>query len=818
MNFLRLLSRLFINSTLLRLQQHFPSATLQHLPHNLNNTTKMATEDTAKHMANYAVNKWGDIAQPRPPRENAFSSVTPLSDFKTWWKSIPPTGMADNVTRNEEVRHKQTVFERGGRKYEGFPQGKFNGQHQTPVNGYLKRYLTKLKSKSSRAQAKAADVFPARDTRRIVGEEHVDDERMHVDEHSLKEEVMGDDEPMAEEPMGSESENNDPVDDEAVMDDNAYQGSEDEADGDEDEEGADRRRRVQRSEMREVTPAERDRLRALLLGTRPLVAEGIANARSNHATSIRGLDPAITIPNLEHPGLRLTPHQLEAVGVWESMERQGRGVILGDDMGLGKTAVTAAVIQRTVDRANRAKRSILIGLVLPNSLIEKWKEFLRNSKTIRVCDYSNPSMRALSPTDIKRQFDLIIIPAGQLQHAMEILTRNFCHSRAIQEGFADEVARLLKKPLDTNAPYNEDILSMDLDQLIIDEAQSIKNPDTNLATAMRSLPARSRVALTSTPLQNRADEFGALLTFVRHRPFGNPNLFKSAFLDEGNRGQKLGEEAQRRRELNDAIQSSIRSACTIRRMRNQRFNGVPISDGVLPYTSVRLVCEQSSSSLDYQLKVKDLWNDPLRSTQVQLDKADKAAGNRRAPHIPKRGGKYGTLVALLDARLHIIHPALIVARYNDDVMVHPGDDDLVQQVIIERFGNEFSNLRDDGVRSEAREAFMAKYDVQGSNAWESDRTYSVVSQVVKRLKLHQAAANELPTYAERNEYIGSHKVLVYCEFIAALDLISIGLKRVGVKFQRLDGSVSMAKRDEVYKKFEEVGKVRSSCVETLSSF
>ena len=43
-----------------------------------------------------------------------------------------------------------------------------------------------------------------------------------------------------------------------------------------------------------------------------------------------------------------------------------------------------------------------------------------------------------------------------------------------------------------------------LDAVILDEAQNIKNPDTAIARAVRELVAPHRLALTGTPLENRA--------------------------------------------------------------------------------------------------------------------------------------------------------------------------------------------------------------------------------------------------------------------------------------------------------------------------
>ena len=58
-------------------------------------------------------------------------------------------------------------------------------------------------------------------------------------------------------------------------------------------------------------------------------------------------------------------------------------------------------------------------------------------------------------------------------------------------------------------------------------AHNIKDRLTNRFRAACSLQARHRWCLTGTPIQNRAQDFGALLSFLRVDPFHNPSYFDS---------------------------------------------------------------------------------------------------------------------------------------------------------------------------------------------------------------------------------------------------------------------------------------------------
>src|SRR3954451_20770471 len=54
--------------------------------------------------------------------------------------------------------------------------------------------------------------------------------------------------------------------------------------------------------------------------------------------------------------------------------------------------------------------------------------------------------------------------------------------------------------------------------LVLDEAQAIKNPASDTAQQLRRIPARTRLALTGTPIENGVGDLWAILDFT------NPGL------------------------------------------------------------------------------------------------------------------------------------------------------------------------------------------------------------------------------------------------------------------------------------------------------
>ena len=76
------------------------------------------------------------------------------------------------------------------------------------------------------------------------------------------------------------------------------------------------------------------------------------------------------------------------------------------------------------------------------------------------------------------------------------------------------------------------------DYLILDEAQTIKNPGTKQTKAIKAIPARVRIAMTGTPIENNLGDLWSLFDFLNQGLLGTIKEF-TAFtksLSDSNRG------------------------------------------------------------------------------------------------------------------------------------------------------------------------------------------------------------------------------------------------------------------------------------------
>jgi superfamily II DNA or RNA helicase len=193
---------------------------------------------------------------------------------------------------------------------------------------------------------------------------------------------------------------------------------------------------------------------------------------------------AIDSPSGFHGELR--PYQRDGLGWLDYLQRFGFGGILADDMGLGKTIQVLAFLQRR--RAHRQAKGPSLAVV-PRSLVFNWiQEAAKFTPRLRVLDYTGPNRRILR--EVFGEYDLIITTYGTLRTDIAELTH------------------------------------FQFDYAILDEAQAIKNADSQSAKAARLLCSRFKLAVSGTPIENHLGELWSIFEFLNPGMLGSDTLFK----------------------------------------------------------------------------------------------------------------------------------------------------------------------------------------------------------------------------------------------------------------------------------------------------
>jgi SNF2 family DNA or RNA helicase len=185
----------------------------------------------------------------------------------------------------------------------------------------------------------------------------------------------------------------------------------------------------------------------------------------------------------------LRPYQATGLSWLAFLRRWGLGGCLADDMGLGKTIQVIALLLHERSSANSEHRPAL--LVCPTSVVGNWqRELARFAPSLRTLAY-----RGLE----RRQIDLAVEAA---QHDIVLTSYALLHRD------------------------QDDLGAVQWGDIILDEAQNIKNSSTKQAQAARKLPGQWRVALTGTPVENRLSELWSIFNFLNPGYLGSQEDFR----------------------------------------------------------------------------------------------------------------------------------------------------------------------------------------------------------------------------------------------------------------------------------------------------
>lgn len=187
--------------------------------------------------------------------------------------------------------------------------------------------------------------------------------------------------------------------------------------------------------------------------------------------------PALPVP----AGLRaeLRPYQQRGYEWMMHNLSLGFGAVIADDMGLGKTLQVIAVLQKLKEDGRLGKRKALV--VVPTGLLVNWqKECARFAPSLRVEIYHG-AMRDLSSFDA------------------EVMVTSYGVVRS-------DISKLKK-------------LKWEL--LVIDEAQNIKNTATAQTKAVNAISAKSHIAMSGTPVENRLSEYWSIMNFANKGLLGS---------------------------------------------------------------------------------------------------------------------------------------------------------------------------------------------------------------------------------------------------------------------------------------------------------
>ena len=203
--------------------------------------------------------------------------------------------------------------------------------------------------------------------------------------------------------------------------------------------------------------------------------------------------PLPTPPGMQHA---LFTFQERGHGWLRMLGDLGIGGVLADDMGLGKTVQAIAMLLSEREQFGRDALGPTL-VVCPMSVARQWvAEIERFAPSLRV-HLHHGSDRLANEALLQRVRTVDVVVTSY-----DIATRDL------------DALQLVR-----------------WDRLLLDEAQDVKNPQTKRARSLRLIPAKRRLAMTGTPIENHLGELWALMDLLNPGLLGSREWFGRAFAE-----------------------------------------------------------------------------------------------------------------------------------------------------------------------------------------------------------------------------------------------------------------------------------------------
>ncbi|KAK4687537.1 hypothetical protein P7C73_g2588, partial [Tremellales sp. Uapishka_1] len=302
--------------------------------------------------------------------------------------------------------------------------------------------------------------------------------------------------------------------------------------------------------------------------------------------------------------ITLMPHQILGVSFMIEKEKNEkfRGGILGDAMGLGKTVQAISCMSGNPSPEKKVQTTLIVA---PLALLQQWRAEIEGRTTegaFKVMIYHG-SNRTRSTNELKRH-DVVLTTYGVLSGEYPKEMKEKRRKKRNQTDSEDdepkpEVVIRKKGPL----------FKMKWYRVILDEAHTIRNKNTQAAKAVFELDAVLRWSLTGTLIINSLDDIFSHLHFTSISPSRDWQHFRDSIASRAKRNPKLATKRAH----------AILRTCMLRRTKDSEVNGKKIL--TLPEKTISVVelvftPEERAIYTQVELRARVRFNKFLRQGTV----------------------------------------------------------------------------------------------------------------------------------------------------------------------------------------------------------
>ncbi|KAJ5179409.1 ATP-dependent helicase fft2 [Penicillium capsulatum] len=436
-------------------------------------------------------------------------------------------------------------------------------------------------------------------------------------------------------------------------------------------------------------------------------------------------------PSIMAEDLEMKDYQIVGINWLALLYEMNLSCILADDMGLGKTCQVIAFIAYLMETGVTGPHLV----VVPSSTMENWlREFEKFCPRLNVIPYH---------ADAKTRAEL----------------REYVEDNRDDINVVVTTYNIAKGKLDTKFLRDQDFCAC-----VFDEGHILKNSSSQVYEKLLRIPAKFRLLLTGTPLQNNLQELASLLGFILPQVFNEHKTeLHQIFSNKANTDKKTHETLLSAQRI-DRAKNMLRPF-VLRRKKHQVID--------LPAKIQRVqYCDMKPSQLEIYEREQQ---------QVRQLLADRAAGK-------KTGSKSANI--LMKLRQAAIHPLLARRHYTDstlrkmsqaclkDAQWALSDPNVIYEELLAYSDFECHKLCTDNPKA------LGKFKLVHEEWMDSGKIDQLRDLLVKFI------AN-------------GDRTLIFSQFVMVMNILECMLETLHIEFVRIDGTTKVEDRQAIMDTFHE---------------
>ena len=326
----------------------------------------------------------------------------------------------------------------------------------------------------------------------------------------------------------------------------------------------------------------------------------------------------------------LRPYQVRGFSWLAFLRKWGLGACLADDMGLGKTIQAIALILYLREQSESNSGPALV--ICPMSVVGNWeREIHRFAPGLSVMvHHGSDRARGDELAAVAQRHDVTISTYGLARRDVE------------------------------------DLAQVSWGDVILDEAQNIKNPRAKQTQAIRSLSARNRIAMTGTPVENRLSELWSIMQFLNPGMLGSQAGFRREFALPIERYMDQGATERLRGMVTPFILRRVKTDPTViqdlpEKLEMKVYCSLTAEQATLYEAVVQESLERIDSAAEKRIERRGVVLGALTRLKQVCNHPAQYLGDGSS--LPGRSGKLKRLGEMLEEALSVGDTALVFTQY-----------------------------------------------------------------------------------------------------------------------------------------------------------